>query len=92
VKVVDANILLYSVNANAPQHVTCRQWLADALNGQEEIGFDWIVLMAFLRLSTQAKTFAQPLTVPEAIQRVNEWLTVPVARGDSATQPLGNSA
>lgn len=74
-KVVDANVLLYAVNEDAPQHARARGWLDAALSGGEAVGFTWIVLLAFLRLSTRVGLFPRPLTVREALDVVALWLS-----------------
>lgn len=73
-KVVDANVLLYAVNPDSAQHEDARRWMEGALNGVEAVGFSWIVLLAFVRLSTRRGLFARPLSVPEAIGMMEEWL------------------
>jgi toxin-antitoxin system PIN domain toxin len=79
VKLVDANVLLYAVNEDAPQHARARAWLERALSGPEPVGFDWTVLLAFLRLSTRAAVFPRPLTPAQAIEAVGSWLDQPCA-------------
>jgi uncharacterized protein len=79
VKLVDANVLIYAVNESEPRHDRSRTWLDEALVGSETIGFTWVVLLAFLRLTTRAGLFPQPLTVGEAIDRVRAWLAQPAA-------------
>jgi toxin-antitoxin system PIN domain toxin len=74
-KVVDANILLHAVNQSAAEHVVCRQWLEESLSGDELIGLDWIVVLAFLRISTQPRIFPQPLSVSQAIEQIAHWLS-----------------
>lgn len=78
-KLVDANVLLYAVNENAPHHEEARTWLDDALSGSEGIGFAWVVLLAFLRMSTRADLFRRPLTFEEAADVVSTWLSAPAA-------------
>jgi uncharacterized protein len=77
VNVVDANVLLYAVNEADPKHARSRQWLDTALAGREPVGFSWIVLLAFLRLSTKAGLFPRPLTVEGALARVRAWMDQP---------------
>ena len=102
-KVVDANVLLYAVNEDAPHHRISRTWLDDALAGSEAMGLAWIVLLAFLRLSTNAALFARPLSLEEAIGVVRLWLVQPAATMVHPTprhvellagllQPLGTAA
>ncbi|MDP8976004.1 MAG: type II toxin-antitoxin system VapC family toxin [Actinomycetota bacterium] len=78
-KVVDANVLLHAVNADAPHHRRARRWLDGELNGTDTVGFAWIVLLAFLRLSTNASIFPRPLAPEEAFDIVEAWLVQPAA-------------
>ncbi|MGI8804837.1 MAG: type II toxin-antitoxin system VapC family toxin [Thermoleophilaceae bacterium] len=78
-KLVDANVLLYAVNEDAPHHAAARDWLDDALSGQEGIGFAWVVLLAFLRLGTRGGLFDRPLALAEAVRIVELWLAQPPA-------------
>ncbi len=75
--IVDANVLLYAVNEADPKHRQSRQWLDSALAGREPVGFSWIVLLAFVRLSTKVGLFPRPLTVDGALARVGSWLDQP---------------
>lgn len=73
-KVVDANVLLYAVNTATGHHEAARAWLDRALSGRESIGFDWVVLLAFLRISTRREIFPRPLTVDQAMSTIDFWL------------------
>ena len=73
-KVVDVNVLLYAINQQAPEHQRIRRWLESALNGDESVGFPWLVLAGFLRLSTNPRIFPEPLRVNEALSQVSAWL------------------
>jgi hypothetical protein len=79
VRLVDANVLLYAVNESSAQHRRARQWLDAALDGQEAVGFAWVVLLAFLRLATHRAVFPRPLGEGEAIDLVRDWLDQPAA-------------
>ena len=63
---VDANILIYAVNADAPRHQRARRWLEDVLSGGDLVGLPWICLLAFLRVTTRPHVLTSPLTVEEA--------------------------
>lgn len=76
-KIVDANVLLYAVNEADPKHEPSRSWLDGALSGGDTVGFSWLVLLAFLRLSTRVGLFPHPLTPGEALDRVRAWLAQP---------------
>ena len=77
---VDANIVLYAYHPRAEQHKLCRRWIEDALSGLTPIGFPWLTIWAFLRISTNPRAFEQPLDMSEAEQIVSSWLDVPVVR------------
>jgi toxin-antitoxin system PIN domain toxin len=79
VKLVDANVLLYAVNEDAPHHAASRSWLDGALTQAETIGFAWVVLLAFLRLGTRGGLFPRPLTLEQAADAVELWLAAPAA-------------
>lgn len=67
----DLNILLYAVNQSTPRNAIARDWLEDTLNhGREDFGLPWAVYLGFLRLTTNPRVFAQPLSV----QASCEWL------------------
>lgn len=74
-KLVDANVLLYAVNTDTEHHERSRAWLDSALSDRDTVGFAWIALLAFLRLSTKAGLFPQPLSTSGALDRVDAWLT-----------------
>jgi hypothetical protein len=74
VNLVDANVLLYAVNEDAEHHDESRGWLDRALSGDATVAFSWIALLAFLRLATRVDLFPAPLSVDEAVRRVDEWL------------------
>lgn len=78
-QVVDANVLLYAVNEDAPHHAAAKEWLDGALGAGETVGFDWVVLLAFLRLSTRPGLFPRPLGLGEAVAVVESWLAQPAA-------------
>ena len=76
----DANVLLYAVNSDSPNHDLARSWLDKALSGSRTVAFTWSVLLAFVRLSTHPAIFPRPLEVEEASKQIRAWL-----RGSTAT-------
>lgn len=72
--VVDANVLLYAVNSSAPEHAAAKEWIEEALNGDEPVGFSWVVLLAFLRVSTLAAFSPTPLATADAFSLIDDWL------------------
>jgi uncharacterized protein len=73
-KIVDLNILLYAVNSDAAQHERSREWWERAVNDEEVIGLAWVVLLGFLRLSTNPRVFPRPLSADAAAARLDTWL------------------
>ena len=74
---VDVNVLLYAYHPRASQHESCRSWLQRALAGEQPVALCWIVVLAFLRLSSSPRVFDVPLTVAEAAGIVSGWLSRP---------------
>lgn len=77
--IVDANVLLYARNTADPRHRVARAWLEDALNGSTRVGLPWWSLTAFVRIATNTRAFASPLSPEEAAVQVDEWLEAPRA-------------
>lgn len=75
--VPDANLLLYAVNKDAPLHRPALAWLEKTLSGDEAVGLSWIVVLAFLRLTTRAGVFRRPLPVKPAFDIVEGWMGQP---------------
>lgn len=76
---VDGNVLLYAVNTAADHHEDARSWLDGELAGRSTVGFTWLALLAFLRLSTKPGLFLAPLPVAGALDRVADWLAQPTS-------------
>jgi toxin-antitoxin system PIN domain toxin len=71
---LDANLLIYAVNEDAPLNRKAKPWLESSLGGSETVGFSWNVLLAFLRITTRAGLFRNPLPVDTAFDLVSSWL------------------
>jgi toxin-antitoxin system PIN domain toxin len=78
VKIVDLNLLLYATNADAPQHPAARAWWERALNGDEQVGLAWPVLLGFVRLTTRGGILPRPMTPKQALEVVEEWVSHPL--------------
>jgi toxin-antitoxin system PIN domain toxin len=75
---VDANLLIYAINRDAPRHRAARRWWEAALSGSERVGLAWVVTLAFLRITTRPGVMSKPLDVEAATGYVDEWLRQPV--------------
>lgn len=74
---LDANLLVYAVDADSPRHRAGRKWLEETLSGSTPVGLPWTVLLAFLRITTRAGILARPLRPDHALGYVDSWLAQP---------------
>ena len=77
---VDANLLLYAEDSLSEHHETARNWWDTQLSGSEAVALCWPVLTAFIRIGTNARLHKRPLTLKEAIERVQSWIDQPCVR------------
>ena len=75
--ILDANILLYAYNADAPQQSVAAGWLSDLLDSGDVIGLPWITLWAFVRIATNSRIWPNPLSAGRAFAILEEWLSQP---------------
>jgi len=74
---VDANLLLYAEDSLSEPHETARTWWDAQLSGSSPVGLCWPVITAFIRIGTNTRLHRRPLTLKEAIARVQTWLDQP---------------
>lgn len=74
---VDANLLIYAVDADSPHHAKVLAWWETLLSGPENVGLPWVVVLAFIRITTNPRIKESPLAIHEALQYVERWLSVP---------------
>lgn len=73
----DANLLLYTVNTIGPDYPRASKWWTDLIHSRQPIGLYSGVISAFLRLSTKRGIFNTPLTVLEAFEYLDNWMSFP---------------
>ena len=56
----DVNILVHAFRTDSPEHLTCRAWLDDVVNGDARYGMALQVLSGVIRITTHPKVFAMP--------------------------------
>jgi uncharacterized protein len=83
---LDANLLLYSVDQSSRYHGTCAEWVRAAFTGQRRIAVPWQTIGAFLRIATHPRVFARPLTVEAAWAAMEQWLAAPGCWVPAATE------
>ena len=77
--VVDTSVLIYAVNTAALQHLAARHWLTSTLNGGETVGFPWVSVLGFIRLTTNPRIMPRPLAALDAFRVVEAWTSPPNA-------------
>ena len=83
---VDANLLIYAGFTDLPQHRAARSWLEDRLSGQDSVGLPWSSIIAFVRVTTNARVFGRAISLVEAWRRVEGWLDCDVVWVPSPTE------
>ena len=79
-KLVDLNVLLYVVNEDSFHHRAALDWWEETLRGDEPVGFAWMILTGFLRLSSNSAIFPAPLDSETALDKIGTWLSLDQAR------------
>ena len=77
---VDANVLLYAEDQLSPHHERAREWWDAQLSGVSPVCLCWTVLDAFIRIGTNPRVFDHPLSLDQALSRVQSWLDQPCTR------------
>jgi hypothetical protein len=77
-RLVDANLLLYAHDELSDRHAASREWFEDAI-ADGQVRFAWTTIWAFLRISTNSRASAHPLTIAQAMDIVDGWLAQPSA-------------
>jgi uncharacterized protein len=75
VKLLDANVLLYSADRRSIHHGSAKAWLDRATSTAEPLLIPWLSVVAFLRISTLPSVFPHPLTVPDAMSFLRPLMT-----------------
>ena len=74
---VDANLLVYAIDSDSPHHAAARRWLEGVLSSAQPVGLAWIVVLAFLRITTRPGVLVRALTLERALRYIDEWLAQP---------------
>lgn len=73
----DINLLLYAHDSRGTNFPIASVWWQGCLNGPEPVGLAWVVILGFIRISTNPRLYAAPQTPADACATVSEWLTLP---------------
>ncbi len=75
--VVDANVLVYAADADAPEHEPCRSLLEGSRRGRTPWYLTWGIVYEFLRVVTHRRVLRSPLATNEALSFVEAVLASP---------------
>ena len=73
-RLLDANILVYSFVRAMPQHQKAKSWLDPVLNDVARVGIPWYTSLAFVRLVSNPRIFERPASISDAWKQVQDWL------------------
>ncbi|NLG83979.1 MAG: PIN domain-containing protein [Firmicutes bacterium] len=73
---IDTNVLVYAINADAPQHGAARAFVEAARAGRWRCGLVPQVLLEFFAVVTDGRRVASPLTPGEALEQVAAWRAI----------------
>jgi toxin-antitoxin system PIN domain toxin len=77
---LDANVLLYAVNEDAPEHEPALRLVEHLGGGPEILYLFWPTIMAFLRIATHPAILPTPLSAADAIETVADLIGQPHVR------------
>lgn len=79
-KLLDTNLLIYATDQDSVHHAKIKPWFEKTLSGEEPVAFAWVVLLGFLRITTNPRVFPTPLTPEDATGIIDGWLAFPSVR------------
>lgn len=74
---VDANLLIYAIDQESVHHAKAHAWVEQILSDTTPVGIAWIVVLAFLRITTLKRLTRNALSPESAIAYVDSWLAIP---------------
>lgn len=77
---VDANLIFYAEDSLSLHHRAALAWWNGCLSGAEPVGLAWQTILCFVRITTHPRATRNPISVDEAIETVNRWLSQPCVR------------
>jgi len=77
VTLADVNVLLAAFRRDHVHHVRCHAWLDNEINGGARFGVAPQVLSSFVRIVTNARAFAKPSALDEALAFADTLLDAP---------------
>lgn len=73
----DVNLLIHAYNSGYRRHASAKQWWEGKLRGPQGVVMAWVVLLGFIRITTNARILRNPFEPKEALDIVQSWLDLP---------------
>lgn len=73
----DVNLLLYAIDTDSKDHPKAYHWWKELIESGAAVGLYTGVVFAFVRLATNRRVFANPLSTEEAFAYLRNWLEFP---------------
>ena len=89
-KLPDTNVLVNSVNEFSAVRGQAASWLEKAFDSEAGVGFAWLALVGFVRVSTQRGILKTPLSPANALGLMDTWISHPRARIIQPTERHGD--
>jgi toxin-antitoxin system PIN domain toxin len=77
---IDANLLLYASDSNAPQRAAAERFFEAAAENEEELCIPYPVAVAYLRIATHPRIFSVPLAPEVALRNLESLADLPHVR------------
>lgn len=76
---LDVNVCVYGIRVDSVEHESYRNWITDALSGDEPVGMSELVLSGVVRLLTNHRVFRQPSSTEQALDACAVLRSAPAA-------------
>lgn len=76
---LDANVCVYAIREDSPEHERYRDWIDAVLRADEPVGMSELVLSAVIRLITNHRVFRRPSTTAQALEACRALRSAPAA-------------
>ena len=76
-KLPDTYVLVNSVNEDSPFKQQAAKWLEKGFDSEVGVGFAWLALIGFVRVSTQRGILRTALMPANALGLMDSWLSHP---------------
>ena len=76
-KIIDANLLVYAFDADSVHHKRAKEWLEEVYRGDNLVGLPRLVLLAFIRITTNPRIMQIAAPASAAIAIVDKLVSHP---------------